>query len=48
MIRTVESDADYELCARIYAEVEPGDAVTPQRLGYRELPAKLVVEGWPQ
>jgi mycothiol synthase len=32
MIRTVESDADYELCARIYAEVEPGDAVTPEQL----------------
>jgi hypothetical protein len=45
LIRTAESDADYETVARIYAEVEPGDAVS-LGLGCRE-PAKLVVEEWP-
>lgn len=32
MIRAAESDADYETCARIYGEVEPGDAVTAGQL----------------
>jgi len=32
MIRVAESDADFDLCAEIYAEVEPGDAVTPEQL----------------
>ena len=32
MIRTAESDADYETVARIYAEVEPDDAVSPEQL----------------
>jgi GNAT superfamily N-acetyltransferase len=32
MIRTVESDADFATCARIYGEVEPDDAVTAGQL----------------
>jgi len=32
MISRAESDADFETVARIYAEVEPGDAVDPEQL----------------
>jgi GNAT superfamily N-acetyltransferase len=32
MIRAVEASADYELCAQIYAEVEPDDGVTADQL----------------
>jgi mycothiol synthase len=32
LIRAAESDADYETCARIYGEVEPGDGVTAEQL----------------
>ena len=32
MIRAVESDEDYETCAQIYGEVEPGDAVAAEQL----------------
>ncbi len=44
MIRRAESDADFELCARIKSAVEPGQPLTAQELR-EDLLARLLIHG---